>query len=176
MTPFYDVWPRDTAPGPRIRLSVLMVLSDDGEMTLCVLWAGLIRLAMSPRLASVHIATNLSHCHDGNILSPVNYKELTRSSEKINKNHNRGWGCLMLDHWYLTFNWKDIILCYLCYVMMFLEKYKSPTFHWVSIVKCLPPSKICPMYATLYIIFIWFIHIKSIIKVDKKPGHHGPLH
>ena len=120
MTPFYDVWPRDTAPGPRIRLSVLMVLSDDGEMTLCVLWAGLIRLAMSPRLASVHIATNLSHCHDGNILSQTNYKELTRSSEKINKNHYRGFrGCLMLAR--TTDTWLSI-------GMIFWEYYKSPTF------------------------------------------------
>ena len=37
-------------------------------------------------------------------------------------------------------------------------------------------QKICPMAAKLYIIFILFINIKSIIKVEKKPGHHGPLH
>ena len=33
-------------------------------------------------LASVPIATNLSHCHDGNILSQVNYRELTDPEEK----------------------------------------------------------------------------------------------
>ena len=34
----------------------------------------------------------------------------------------------------------------------------------------------CPIDAELYIIFILFINIKSIIKVEKKLGHHGPLH
>ena len=69
-------WPLD------IRLSVLMVLSDEGEMTLSLSSAQLIRLQMSPSLASVHIATNLSHCHDGNILSQVNDKELTDPEAK----------------------------------------------------------------------------------------------
>ena len=68
-------WPLD------IRLSVLMVLSDPGEMTLSLL-SSADPPADVTSLASVHIATNLSHCHDGNILSQVNDKELTDPEAK----------------------------------------------------------------------------------------------
>ena len=66
---------------PDIRLSVLMVLSDPGEMTLSLL-SSADPPADVTSLASVSIATNLSHCHDGNILSQVNDKELTDPEAK----------------------------------------------------------------------------------------------
>ena len=62
-----------------------MVLSDDGEMTLPVLLSSAdppADVTQPGILASVRIATNLSHCHDENILSQVYYRELSDPEKK----------------------------------------------------------------------------------------------
>ena len=91
MTLFYDVRPRDTAPGPgpRIRLSVLMVLSDDGEMTPVFSSVQLIRCRCHPPGISPHRDKSVSLPRWKYFISRQ-LNRINRYKDKINKSY-RWW-------------------------------------------------------------------------------------